>query len=130
MLACKRPWPAAVLLDDLVDLLHQADGLVEGDDDLLVVGNVRLRERPAFAVLEPLLADLVAADAEVPHALANSLEAGGLGLVDPDSVLGPRDLFDLGIPTADELGDGLGELGRFEQVHGGEFAAEAGQRAE
>ena len=35
-----------------------------------------------------------------------------------------------GLPAADELGDGLVELGRFQQVQGGEFAAEPGQRAE
>ena len=51
-------------------------------------------------------------------------------LVEPDGVLGPRDLLDLGVPAADELGDGLSELGRFQQVQGGEFAAEPGQRAE
>ena len=39
-------------------------------------------------------------------------------------------LLDLGIPAADELGDGLVELGRFQQVQGDEFAAEPGQRAE
>ena len=86
-MTCERPRPAAVLLDDLVDLLHQADGLGEGDDDLLVVGDVVLRERAALAVLEPLLADLVAADVEVPHVLAHALEAGGLGFVEPHGVL-------------------------------------------
>jgi hypothetical protein len=54
-----------VSLDDLVDLLHQADGLSQSDDDLLVVGEVVLGERATLAVFEPLLADLVAADVEV-----------------------------------------------------------------
>ena len=63
-----------MLLNDLVDLLHQADRLVQGNDDFLVVGNVIGRERAAFAVLEPLLADLVAADVEVPDRLGH---AGG-----------------------------------------------------
>ena len=35
-----------------------------------------------------------------------------------------------GFAAADELGDGLVELGRFQQVQGDEFAAEPSQRAE
>ena len=102
----ERPRPAAVLLDDLVDLLHQADGLGERDDDLLVVGDVVLRERAALAVLEPLLADLVAADVEVPHVLGHAAEADGAGLagwpfssrrVEPDGVVRPADPSDLGV---------------------------------
>ncbi len=34
----ERPGPAAVLVDDLVDLGHEADGFGEGDDDFLVMG--------------------------------------------------------------------------------------------
>ena len=34
-------WPAAVGFDDLVDLGHEADVFAEGDDDFVVVGNVR-----------------------------------------------------------------------------------------
>ena len=52
--------PAAVFVDHFVDLLHQADCLVQGHDDLLVVCNVLLGQPPAFAVLEPLLTDLIA----------------------------------------------------------------------
>jgi len=48
--------------DDFVDLAHQSDGLGEGHDDLLVVGDVVLRERATLSVFEPFLADLVAAD--------------------------------------------------------------------
>ena len=106
----ERPRPAAVLLDDLVDLPHQADGLGEGDDDLLVVGDVVLREHAALAVLEPLLADLVAADVEVPHLLGHATEAdgagrGGLALlrrggVEPDGVVRPADPPDLGVLRA------------------------------
>ena len=33
-------WPAAVGFDDFVDLGHQTDGFAEGDDDLVVVGDV------------------------------------------------------------------------------------------
>jgi hypothetical protein len=48
-------------VDDFVDFLHEADRFVQGDDDLLVVGDVVLAQRAALAVLEPLVADLVAA---------------------------------------------------------------------
>lgn len=33
--------PAAVGFDDFVDLCHEADGFGEGDDDFVVVGDVR-----------------------------------------------------------------------------------------
>ena len=36
-------------------------------------------ERAALAVLEPLLADLVAADVEVPHRLGHAVEADRAG---------------------------------------------------
>jgi hypothetical protein len=78
-----------VLLEDLVDLLYQADGFGEGDDDLVVVGEVVLRQSAALAVLEPLLADLVAADVEVSHVFAHVLESTGLGLVEPVGAAGP-----------------------------------------
>jgi hypothetical protein len=55
-----------VLFDRLVDFLHQADRLADRDDDLLVVGDVVLPQRTTLAVFEPLLADLVAANVEVP----------------------------------------------------------------
>ena len=117
-------------LDGLVDLLHQANGLGEGDDDLLVVDDVVLGERAALAVLEPLLADLVATDVEVPHVLAHAPQAEGLGLVEPDGVLGPGDFLDLGVPAPCEFRDRLGELRRFQQVQRGEFATEPSQRVE
>jgi len=40
VLAPERPRPAAVGADDLVDLAHEADGLVQGDDDAVAVGDV------------------------------------------------------------------------------------------
>jgi hypothetical protein len=54
----KCPRPAAVGVNNLVDLFHKADGLGEGDDDLLIVRDVALGERATLAVLEPLFADL------------------------------------------------------------------------
>lgn len=37
---CEGGGEAAVLVDDVVDLFHQADGSVYSDDDFLVVGDV------------------------------------------------------------------------------------------
>ena len=62
-------------LDDLVYLRHKADGFRERDNDLLVAGDVVLRETAAPAVLEPLLADLVPTDIIVSAVLAHTLEA-------------------------------------------------------
>ena len=65
--------PPAMLIDRFIDLPHDADRLVQGDDDAPVVIDVLGREEPAglalfgAAVLEPLLAHLVAADTEVPY---------------------------------------------------------------
>ena len=58
----ERSWPAAVGVNHIVDLGHEADGFGQGDDDFVVVDDVVRGEGPPFAVLEPFLADLVAAD--------------------------------------------------------------------
>ena len=52
--------------NNLVYLRHQSDRFFEGDHDFLVVGNVIIGERAAFAVFEPFFTDLVAADMEIP----------------------------------------------------------------
>lgn len=44
-------WPAAVLVDDPVYLTHNSDGFREGDDDLLIVSDVRSRQSPSLSVL-------------------------------------------------------------------------------
>ena len=62
--------------DDPVDFAHEPDRVAEGDDDLAVVDNVLGGERAALAVLQPLLADLVAADVEVPDRLGDAAETG------------------------------------------------------
>ncbi len=133
----ERTGPAAVGFDDLVDLGHEADGFAEGDDDLVVVGDVFVGQGAAFAVLEPFLADLVAADVEVPDSFGDTAEADGAchgaatraAGVNPDGVIGPADLDDF-LGLADELGDGLVELGRFQKVQSGEFATEPGNLTE
>ena len=112
----ESPGPAAVGFDDFVDLGHQADGFAEGEDDLVVVGDVFVVQGAAFAVFEPFLADLVAADVEVPDGFGHTLEtaaAGGLERsflggrgVEPDCVGRPANAGDF-LGPADELGDGL-----------------------
>ena len=119
--------------DDPVDLGHDADGLTEGDDDLLVVGDVLVREPAALPVLEPLVADLVAADLEVPDLLGHALEADGAGLrravtlagvglagVEPDGAVRPADAADFGVPGAgvvsDELTSSFGDSSSVEQA--------------
>ena len=85
--------------DALVDFGHEADGFVEGHDDAMVMDKIVGGERSAFAVLEPFLADLVAADVEVPDLLRHAAKADGAGKigvrcallrlngVDPDGVV-------------------------------------------
>ena len=60
--------------------------------------------------------------------LAHAAEAGGLSFVQPDGVVKPGDLLDLGVPAADVLSDRFVELGRFQQVVVDELAAELNQR--
>lgn len=64
-------------LDHLVDLRHEADGLVQRHYDLLVVGQVVVGEGAVLAVVQPLVADLVAADMKIPHSLGHAPEAHG-----------------------------------------------------
>src|SRR5206468_829659 len=73
----KRTRPAAMLVDDLVDLTHQADRLMDGDDDALVMDDVVLCQCAPLAVLEPLRANRVATDVEVPDVLWDLPEPPG-----------------------------------------------------
>ena len=78
--------PAAVGGDGLVDFGHEADGFIQGDDDFLVVGEVVVGELAAAAVFEPFVADLVAADVEVPDGGWNAFEV--LVFVDVEALVG------------------------------------------
>jgi len=53
---------------------------MDSDNYLLVVGEVVLREISSFPVTEPLVADLVAVEVEVPDVLGDSHETDGAGL--------------------------------------------------
>ena len=119
-----------MLLDDLIDLPHKANGLAQSGNDAVVVGDVGRGKGAALAVLEPLLADLIAADVEVPHGLGNTAEAFCLGFVCPDGFVEIRHLLDFRVLAADPFGDLLVKLRRFHQVEGDEFPAQFGQGAE
>ena len=49
-----------------VNFCHEANGFGQGYQDFLIVVEVGKGEGTAFAVLEPFLADLIAADGEGP----------------------------------------------------------------
>lgn len=59
--------PTAVGFNNGVYLSHEADGFGQGHYDLLVVVKFFKGESAAFAVLEPLMAHLIAPDGESPH---------------------------------------------------------------
>ena len=60
---------ATVLVDDNVDLGHEANGFGEGNDDLVVVGDVVVGKGTVLAVLEPFPGNLVTADMEFSRRL-------------------------------------------------------------
>jgi hypothetical protein len=68
-----------------VDCLHYANGFSQGGYDFLIVGQVVIGKRPAFAVFKPLCANLIAADLEIPDLRRYALKI--LLLVDPDAAL-------------------------------------------
>lgn len=74
-----------MLLDCLVNVVHQADGLGEGSDDVLVVLQVVVGEDAALTVFEPFLADLIAADGELPYFRRHAFKV--LSVVDVDAAL-------------------------------------------
>ena len=85
LLACGAgAGPAAVGFDHLVDFGHQADSLLQGDDDLLVVVDVFVGEYPTAAVLQSLLPDLVPANMEVPDIFGDVRES--FGGIDPGRI--------------------------------------------
>jgi len=61
-------------------LSHQPAGLLQRNYDLLVLRQFVIGERPTFAVFEPLLADLVAADVELPDLRRYTLKVLRLGM--------------------------------------------------
>jgi hypothetical protein len=103
-----------VFFDHRVNLRHQPDGFGESDDDFLVMRPILGGQGPTFAVFQPFLADLVAADVEVPHVLAHALERG----LERLEQFGERPAIGFGFEEfaggiadiAREGGEGFGEL--------------------
>jgi len=71
--------------DGRVNFRHEADGLAQGRDDFAVVHLIVVGECSATAVFEPLLANLIAADVEVPDFRRDTFEvlAGRAALTTP-----------------------------------------------
>src|SRR5579859_716194 len=69
----------------LVYVVHQAHGFGQRRDDALVRLEVGVGELAAFAIFEPLFADLIAADVELPDLRRYALEV--LRGVNPDAAL-------------------------------------------
>ena len=65
-----------------VDLAHEASGFDEDSDDTTIVGYIFIRECAAFAIFEPFLRRLVAADIHIPSFAGDIGEI--LGRVDAD----------------------------------------------
>jgi len=57
-----------------VDFGHDADGFLQGRDDFAVVLQVFVDQGAAPAVFEPLLANLIAADVEIPDFVRHTFE--------------------------------------------------------
>ena len=80
-----------------IDLLHEAVGFQEGDDDLLDVADVLEAEGAPAPIFEPLLRGLVATDVEFPGAQGDVVEV--LLVVDPhppDAALRGRFRYQVG----------------------------------
>lgn len=80
--------------DDLINIAHDLDGFTQDGNDVLIMNEVVKAEFASFAIFEPFLTNLIAADVEVPNVVGNVGEI--LLVVDPDLLLGfvVFDLFD------------------------------------
>src|ERR1039457_6263437 len=98
------------------------DGFTQGDDHLLIVGDVLRGKHAPFSVLQPLLADLVASDVQVPYGFGYTTKAGRPGGtpvpllrragVEPDGVLRPTNAANLeALMRIDRGGNELVESG-------------------
>ena len=66
--------PATMFLNRLINVCHEGDCLCQGSYNALVVPNIIKRYHAAFAIFEPLVADLVAADMKFPYMLWHSIK--------------------------------------------------------
>ncbi len=122
-----------MLLNRLVNLLHQRNRLGESGDNTLIVFEVIEGERAAFAVLEPFVADLVAADMEIPHLRRHALKI--LCFVDVDAppfwLVRRLQVLDLLHHVIAIDGKGHGQLAElFHQMQADQSLTEFAERAE
>ena len=94
-----------MVVNDIINLLHYTNSLDNGDDDLVIVGEVVLREQTAFSAPKPLLADWITANTEIPYSLRHTFETFGFFLINPHSLIGIGYPLNLWIPATNELGD-------------------------
>src|SRR6266487_6182986 len=59
--------PAALVLNGLINLIHQKDGLSQRCYNSLIMLDVFVRQNPLLAVFQPFVTNLIAADMEAPH---------------------------------------------------------------
>ncbi len=80
--------------NDLIDIAHDLDGFAQDGNDVLIMNEIVKAEFASFAVFEPFLTNLIAADVEVPNVVGDVGEI--LLVVNPDLLLGfvVFDLFD------------------------------------
>ena len=80
--------------DNLINIIHDLDGFTQNRNNILIMNEVVKAEFSSFAVFEPFLTDLIAADVEVPNVVRDISEI--LLRVNPDLLLGfvVFDLFD------------------------------------
>ena len=80
--------------NNLINIAHDFDGFAEDGNDVLIMNEIVKAEFASFAVFEPFLTNLIAADVEVPNVVGDVGEI--LLVVNPDLLLGfvVFDLFD------------------------------------
>ena len=109
-------------------MFHDPIGFEQDFDDALVVDEVGVGELAAFAVFEPLLGGLVAADVEVPGEFGHVAKV--LGFVDPNLAVGVADLFDQAIARNGKGGLVIIHDGGAHQVEFAQFTPDGHQAVE
>ncbi len=113
---------------ELSNLFHYAVGFEQDFDGALVVDEVGIAELAAFAIFEPFLGGLVAANVEVPGEFGHIAEV--LGFVDPYFAVGVADLFDPAIARNGKSGLVFIHDGGAHQVEFAQFTPEGHQAVE
>ena len=110
---------------ELSNLFHNSIGFEQDFDDALVVDEVGVGELASFAVFEPFLGGLVAADVEVPGEFGHVAKV--LGFVDPNLAVGVADPFDRAIAWNRKGGLVIIHDGGAHQMEFAQFAPEGHQ---